>query len=141
MAKRTNDEFAALVRSLGANRYDVLLPETKALRSVIDAGERLQGIVYGRYRQDRNGLVSRGALVATDRRVILLNKKPLLLEDDEITYRAISGVDLNWVWLGGTVSLHTRMGDIHIRTFNRRSARNFVDVIKFNLNQDNLGVV
>jgi hypothetical protein len=135
MVSEPADELIATLRKLGAVKFNLLLPETKALASALKDGEKLRGIVYGRYRQDKDGLVSRGALVATDQRVILLNKKPLLFESDEITYRAISGADFSWVGLMGTVSLHTRMGDIHVRTFNKKCARIFVDEIKINVNR------
>jgi len=135
MVRKPDTALIARLKSLGAVTFNLMLPETKALASALNPDERLLGIVYGRYKQDRNNVISRGALVATDQRVLLLNKKPLLLERDEIVYRAISGADYSWVGFMGTISLHTRMGDIRIRTFNKRCARTFVAAIKANVNR------
>ena len=116
---------------LGANAYDRLLPETRALPGIIHPDEALRGIVYGRYTwQTEHSVVGHGALVATDRRVLLVNNKPLFAESDEIGYRAISAVSYSRVWPLCVVVLHTRVGDIHIRTFNDVCARTFVGCIE-----------
>jgi hypothetical protein len=135
MASRSLDQLKTTLRALGAVTYNLWLPETKALNTLLNDGEQVHGIVYGRYVRDQRGQVSRGALVATDQRVLLVNKKPLLLERDEFVYRAISGADFSWVGFMGTVSLHTRLGDIRVRTFNKRCAQTFVHVIKVNLSK------
>lgn len=113
--------------------YNLLLPETRAMNTVIDADEELQGVVYGRYRDDRDETASRGALIATDKRVVLFNKKFLFRQSDEFSYQVISGVDYSRVGVLGTVTLHTRMGDIHVHTFNKRCAETFVAAIEENI--------
>jgi hypothetical protein len=117
------------LRMAGAGLYDLWLPETKSLPLVIQPQERILGIVYGRYKQTQLGggvLKGRGALVATNHRIFLLDKKPLFVRCDEVSPQVISGVTYGRVGFIGTVNLHTRMGDISVRTFNQTCARLFV---------------
>lgn len=69
------------LRDLGADWYDMLLPETHYLPRLIAHDEKIQGVVWGRYEQlGRYGQESsklssgRGLLVATDRRVLFIDK-------------------------------------------------------------------
>lgn len=123
------------IRSLGADLYDRLLPETRALPLVIRPGETIEGLVYGRYEYESAAGtdIGRGVLVATNERVLMLDKKPLFVRCDELPYRIISGVTRSQVWLTGTVVLHTRTGDIHIRTFNPKCAQSFTRGIEIEL--------
>ena len=115
----------------------MILPETKTLPFVIHPDEQILGIVYGRYKQSDNGEhVSRGALVATNHRLLLINKKPLFVKCEEISYRVINGITYSRVAIAGTVTLHTRMGDISLRTFNQRCAQNFVEAIEAGIFKD-----
>lgn len=122
-------EIRRKLLSLGANAYDLWLPETRELPFVIHPDEKITGIVYGRY-LDNEKVVGRGALVATDHRVILFDRKPLYLRSDEIEYRVISAVSYNQGLVPSYVTLHTRLGDFHLRTFNRRCAHKFVEAIE-----------
>ena len=115
---------------LGADRYDLILPETHALPNIIGLDEEVRGIVYGRYKQVGDIKAGRGALVATNRRVLLIDKKPLFSKFDEIIYPVISGVTLTRAGAGMTVTLHTRMGDIGVFTLNKLCAKNFVKAIE-----------
>ena len=118
---------------LGANFYYLMLPETSALPLVIHPQELIGGLVYGRYVwvDNRTGRqVGRGVLVATNLRVVLIDKKPLFVHSEEIGYAAISGIAYSQVWPMGHVVLHTRLGDINMRTFNGTFARNFVACIE-----------
>lgn len=113
------------LRELGADQYDLLLPETHTLPLVIRPSEVITSIVYGRYKQS-NGAIGRGALVATDSRVILVDKKFLSLRCDEIAYGAVTAITYNKVGPTATITLHTRLGDINMRTFNWKCAQSFI---------------
>lgn len=125
-------ELGKALRHLGADAYDFLVPETAVLIKVIRTDEQILGIVYGRYKQkSADGIfIGRGALIATDKRILLLDKKPLYLNTDEIAYYVVSGVDYTRVGPVGTVVLHTRVGDIQVRTFNRKCAESFVSSVE-----------
>ena len=124
-----------VIRSLGADSYDRILPETHALPLVIQPKETIEGLVYGRYEYESpTGIdIGRGVLVATDERVLLLDKKPMFTRCDELPYRIISGITHSNVWFTSNVVLHTRTGDIHLRTFNTPCARNFTHAIEIEL--------
>lgn len=120
-------EVLTSLRLLGADEYDLLLPETHCLPSILKPGEVIFGVVYGRYHKEgERTVIGRGLLVITDRRVILIDKKPLFVQSDDIKFEVISGVDYGQVGPIATVVLHTRLGDIKVRTFNKRCGRQFV---------------
>jgi len=119
-AERIKNELHAV----GASAVDLMLAESRSLPFVIHADEHIKGVVYGR---SAEGIV---ALVATDRRVILLDKKFLFIKYEEITYDVVSGVSCGFAGLYGTVTLHTRIGDFKLKTFNQRCALRFVDYIE-----------
>jgi hypothetical protein len=119
------------LKSLGANLYDLSLPETHTLLHLIRPNEVLFGVVYGRYvYQNVRG---RGVLAATDSRLLLINKKPLYLNYTEISYRVVSGVSWVHAGLATKVTVATRMGDINLRTFNGACARQFVEAVELML--------
>jgi hypothetical protein len=115
------------LKNNGVVAYDLWLPETHYLPNIIHDGEHIMGSVYGRY---SNGAVGRGVLVATDQRVLFLDKKPGYLHCDELTYMIVGGVTHNKVGPIGYVILHTRLGDYKLRTFNQNNADHFVDYIE-----------
>lgn len=123
-------EINERIKSLGADRFDMLLPETHALPYVIHPHETILGIVYGRYKQDGGSVIGRGALIATDSRAMLIDKKPLFVRSDEVAYGAVSGVTYGRIGIMGVVTLHSKIGDIRLRTFNQKCAKSFVEAVE-----------
>lgn len=119
-AERINDEL----RAGGAVTYDLILPETHQLPDIIHDDEHIYGSVYGKHSSGR------GALIATDKRILFIDKKPLFLHLDEIDFGVVGGVTITHAGLWGIVTLHTPMGDYSLRTFNRKNAQNFVDYVE-----------
>lgn len=122
-------EVIRSIQLLGANRYDLHLPETFGLPSILHHDETVLGLVYGRCKYGNDRLVERGLLVATDQRVLFIDKKPLYLHTDDLAYKVVSGVSLGHTVFITTIILNTRLGPINMRTFNQRSARQFVYAI------------
>ena len=121
------------IRELGANNYDLLLPETHSLPIIIQPNEVINGIVYGRYKQDNNlnqPFKGRGALLVTDRRVVLVDHKPLFLRCLEYPYRTISAISYGKVGALMTIKLYSRVGNLSITTGNARAADKFVSAIQ-----------
>lgn len=123
------------LKRAGAVAFDMLLPETRYLPRVIQDKEHVCGAVYGRYGK------SRGVLVATDERIIFLNKKVLLLQLNDIAYSVVSGVSRTWLGPIGTVTLRTSMGNYSLRTYNQKNAKNFVEYVSTQHLQDKEGYV
>jgi hypothetical protein len=111
------------LKALGADEFDLMLPETHALLDIVHGDETIIGIVYGRYKQNNAEHASgRGVLVATDRRILLVDKKPMFLKCDELSYNVVSGVSYS--------KAGSRTGDISIRTYNSKCAGLFVEAIE-----------
>lgn len=118
--KRVYDEL----RKAGLPRYELLRMEARYLPHIIHESEHIGGMVFGHH---KDGFAF---LVATDKRVIFLDKKPLFINEDEITYRVVSGVSFNRAGPGAMVTLHTRIKDYPIQTLNEHCAEKFVKYIE-----------
>lgn len=108
------------VSRLGLRRFDM-----RYLSDVVEATEHIMGVVYG-YAD-----LETVALIATDYRIIFFNKKPLYISHDDISYDAVSGVSYSHAGIGTTITLHTRIKDFSIHTFNRKTAGKFVHFVEF----------
>ena len=106
------------LRQLGAVSYNLKLPETKAILKAIQPDEEINGIIYGKYNRTSDNISGRGAIVVTSNRVMLVDKKPMFSKIEEISFRIISGISYSKAGFAGTVTLNTRIGDIHVRTLN-----------------------
>ncbi len=87
--------------------------------NIIHQDEHIGGVVYGRY---VNGSAM---LIATDRRVIFLDRKPLFTTNQEVTYDVVSGFKIDLRGVISAVTLNTKIGDFTLRYVNRRCAINF----------------
>jgi general stress protein 26 len=123
-----NDEAIKHVRdelkAVGVGSVGLKTPEAKELARVLHPNEHIGGVVYGRY---ASGLAW---LIATDRRVIFMDKKPLHNTMDELTYDVVSGVKSMRGGLSSSVTLHTRIGDYNIRFVNAKCASVFIKFIE-----------
>lgn len=117
------DRIRRELKAAGAMWYDLLLFESKSLPNEIHENEHIKGVVYGHYQGGT------GALVATDQRVIFIDKKLLFIRVDDIPFNKVSGVSYNYIGHYGTVILHTKIGDYNLRTFNLGAANKFYDYI------------
>ena len=112
------------LKDLGMWRPGLLRPEARYLPNIIHPDEAIEAIVYG---HNEEGLVM---LVATDRRAIYLNKKPLFLDEDQVTYDVVLGIDYYSVGPYTTVTLRTQIKDFKVKTCNKACAEAFVDYIE-----------
>ncbi len=112
------------LQALGVSKTGMLKMESRYLPQVVHEDEHIGGVVYGQHKG------SSVMIVATDKRVIFLDRKPLFSRKDEFKYDVVSGVEYSRVGFDSTVILHTRIKDINIRTMNQRCASNFVQYIE-----------
>lgn len=108
----------------GLNKLGFMYGETRYLPRIIHDDEHIEAAVTGR------GRTGRAMLIATDKRAIYLDKKPLFIKADELTYYVVSGVTFSQSILIAKITLHTRMGDYSLRTTNVAAARQFRDFIE-----------
>lgn len=112
------------LKAAGLTKYELWSMEGRYLPHIIHHDEHLGGVIYG---ASEGRLIM---LVATDRRVVALSKKPLFVDEDELNYDMVGGVSFTHAGPGSTVILHTRMKEYPVRTFNSRAAENFVSYIE-----------
>jgi len=85
--------------------------EVKELANVLNAGEQIRHCIYGFY-QGGSAL-----LVATDARLLLIDKRPLFLNLEDIRYEMINDVNFSARFLDATVSLFTGNKKLEFRSF------------------------
>jgi len=112
------------LRDAGLRGTGLMRLESRYLPHIIHPDEHIGGAIGG---YNDNGFAM---LVATDRRIIFLDKKPLFIEEDEVTYNVVSGVKFTHAGFGSIVTLHTRIKDYALRTLNQKAALNFVEYIE-----------
>lgn len=112
------------LKDAGVSRYGLWKMESRYLPKIIHPTEHIGGVAYG---PSDNGSAM---LVATDRRVVYLDRKPLFINQEEVTYGVVAGVSFSHAGPGSTVTLHTRIRDYKIQTLNRRAADQFVQYIE-----------
>ena len=108
----------------GVSRYGLMKLEAKHLHEIIHPSEHLMGVAYGLSKNYS------AMLVATDRRVIFLDRKPFFTISDEITYEMVAGVGYNIQGRFAAVILHTRLGDYPLRFVNLDAAEKFIHYIE-----------
>ena len=112
------------LRDAGIVSRTLISMESKNLAKILYDDEHIGGAVHGAY---SGGLAW---LIATNKRIIFMDKKPLFNTIDEISYDIVSGTKTTKTSLSGTVSLHTRMGDYTINFVKNISAKKFTEYIE-----------
>ncbi len=112
------------LKGVGVSSLAMSSEECISLPPFINNNEHIGGVVYG-FHHDGFAI-----LVATDKRVIFFDKKPLFDNIDDIKYGVVSGVSFGHAGIGSTVTLHTKIKDFKIRTFNQKCAINFTKYIE-----------
>lgn len=113
------------LESVKVSRSALLSMEGRYLANIIHPNEYLQGVVFGYHD------VGFSMLVVTDYRVLFLDRKPLFMNEDEITFDVISGVSLTHSLFWTNVTLHTRIKDYKMLTFNRKAAELFTEYVEY----------
>lgn len=117
------------LKDAGMTSYGLLKIPTRHLPELIDDDENIKGVVYGR--QDKNfGSIM---LVATTKRIIFLDYKPLFTNSDELTYDVVAGIQVSTVGMFAGVVLHTRVQDYSLKFVNIKCAEIFKKYIERHL--------
>ncbi len=118
------DRIRQELKEAGATHYALMRAESRYLAQIIHLDEHIGGVVYGRIEGEFS------MLVATNKRVLFLQKMALYTTTDELTYDVVSGVKSNDVGLFSSVTLHTRINDYAIRFANTKCVHRFVNYIE-----------
>jgi len=108
----------------GITKYGLIKQESRFLPRIIHPEEHVMGVAYGRYKHGS------GMLIATDRRVIFLDRKPLFTINDEIRFDVISGLSHDIGTGFASVTLHTKLGDYQLNYVNLHCADIFSNYIE-----------
>lgn len=108
----------------GVTRYGLSKMESQALPAIIHGDEHIGGVVYGKSK------VGSVMLIATDKRLIYLDRKPFFNTMDELTYDVVSGVRVDHAGVFSSVVLHTKVADYTLRFVNRKCVKIFANYIE-----------
>jgi len=108
----------------GVSLYGLLKAESRYLPRVIYDEEYIHAVAYGQHNS------SSAMLIATDQRVIYLDKKPMATIMDEVTYEVVSGIEMEVHTFFATVTLHTAVTNYKMRYVNIRCADTFTRFIE-----------
>lgn len=103
---------------------------SRFLPKILHEDEHIKAAVYGRYGADDGPNWNEGMLVATDHRILFLDRKPGFDTVDELTYDIISGVKKVRSWPFASMTLHTRIKDYTIRFANQRCIDTFMRYVE-----------
>jgi len=120
------DRITNELRAVGASSYALNSMEGRHLHNVIHHDEHIGGVVYGKNKD------CMAMLVATDKRVVFIDKKPMFVNLEEIKYDVVSGVSMGKSGFSSEVILHTRIKDFALKTINNKGSVNFVSYIDSN---------
>lgn len=93
------DEIARQLKRIGANTMFFGRPELRELPKILFEGEQLEHIVNGRYE------AGWALLVATNMRLLLIDKKPFYLTIEDLRYDMISDVEFNHRLLDASIKI------------------------------------
>lgn len=119
--QRIKDELVAV----GLTKYGLHKLESKYLPNIIHDNEHIMGVAFG-ITKDKNSAM----LIATDFRIIYLDRKPGFTITDEVTYDMVGGIGYNIMGSRAAVTLHTRMGDFSLAFVNLRTAEKFIHYVE-----------
>lgn len=109
----------------GATIYGLFKSESRSLPKILHPTEHVEAVVYGQHRS------SSVMLVATDERILYVDKKPMALFLDEVSYEVVSGIEFEIHTFFATLILHTPVKNFDIRFANLRCADKFARHIEF----------
>ncbi len=124
MNKSHIDRIKNELKKVGITQYGLSKMESQSLPTIIHEDEHIGGVVYGKSK------VGSVMLVATDRRLIYLDRKPFFNTMDELTYDVVSGVKVNHVGVFSSVVLHTKVADFSLRFVNKKCVNIFAKYIE-----------
>lgn len=112
------------LKKAGVTAYGLLKSESRYLPRLIHEDETIKGVVYGRVE------AGSAMLIATDKRILFIDRKPLFAISDELTYEVVIGIGCDTQAAFAHITLHTRLGDYQVRYVNKKAAKIFTAYIE-----------
>jgi hypothetical protein len=98
--------------------------EIKELKNILQPGERIVQYTYGYYHGGS------GLLVATDKRLILIDKRPFFMNVESMLYSQVNDIDFDTQMLFGSLYLHAGIKKIVFRSVSDADLRTICDFTK-----------
>ena len=109
---------------LGVNFNFWCRPEIRELPKILFEGEQLEHVLRGHY---EGGFA---LFCATDRRVLLIDKKPFYLTLEDIRYDMISDVQFNQRLVDSTIRLGTVHKTVSFTGYSKNKLRDFTNYVQ-----------
>jgi hypothetical protein len=103
----------------GASLYGLLKSEGRYLPKVLHENEHIEAAIYGQHNS------SSAMMIATDERIVYLDKKPMVEMFDEVSYEVISGIEFDIHTFFATIVLHTPVRNYEFKYVNLHCAEKF----------------
>jgi len=110
-------DIDAQMKLIGVNFRHWGRSEKRELCHILTKNEKIVGAVNGRY---EGGFA---ALVATDQRILLIDKKPLFLSVEDVRYDMIAEIDYSARLFEASVTIMTFNKTLHFRALNKGHLR------------------
>ena len=108
----------------GVSIYGLLKAESRYLPKILHTDERVEAVIYGQHGS------SSAMMVATDERIIYLDKKQMVELFDEVSYEVVSGIEFDIHLIFASVVLHTPVKNYNFRFVNLHCAEKFARLIE-----------
>lgn len=121
------------LRNAGVSAWGLLKFAINHLPKIIGRDEHINGVVYGRYtfgNEKAKTEWEEGTMVATDKRVIFLDKKPGYIFKEDIGYDAITDIDVSRAPIFSAVTLFSKVGNFSLRYARNRYVDKFVEYVE-----------
>lgn len=119
----TAREIKDQLRACGARANILTKAETRCLPTIIYPGETIRAFVYGSHP------AGFGMMVATDRRLLYVNKAFFDTKVDEVLYVSVAAVEYDLGIRYGKLKIYTRAKDFEFKFINKRYLRPFVTFV------------
>lgn len=125
MKKSKLQRIKSELKAAGVTSYGMSKLSIKEIPNILHDNETIGGVVYGQV-----GGGNTAVLLATNKRVLYIDRRMMFMTTDELTYDVVSGIKVTSAAPFTSVSLHTRIRDYTIRFANAKCARIFTEYIE-----------
>jgi hypothetical protein len=113
----TSQEVSRQLKAIGVEFFFWGKAELRELEHILTPGEKMSHCVKGHY---EGGYA---VLCATDRRILLIDKKPFSLTLEDVRYDLVSEVDFSHRLLDATIRIFTGAKTVHFTSMNGKALR------------------
>ncbi len=122
--KKANTKLIKKVFGVGGQSSLWCTAEVHELKNLLVEGEEITGLVKGWY---AGGFA---LLLATNQRILVVDKKPLFLGVEDIRYEMVCQIDYSWQWFQANVMICTVNKELKFITFDKAQLRTLASYVQ-----------